>query len=81
MHISHILWLITHTLYRLLYQTHCVVFGLLNHFSQKQLLVCGFDLGEVALDAVELWTVWHVEDLGDVQFFKQQLRVLGLVDT
>jgi hypothetical protein len=48
---------------------------------QKQLLVCGFDLGEEALDAVELRTIWNVEDLCDVQFFKQQLRFLGLVDT
>jgi hypothetical protein len=49
--------------------------------SEKQLLVCGFDLGEVALDAVELRTVRHIEDLCDVQFFKQQLCFLGLVDT
>ena len=36
---------------------------------------------EVALNAVELRAVWHVEDLGDVQLLKQQLSILGLVHT
>ena len=60
-------------------QTHRVVWRLLDHLSQKQLLVCGLDLGEVALDPVELRTVRHVEDLGDVQCLKEQLCILGLV--
>ena len=54
---------------------------LLDHTLQQQLLVCGLDLREVALNPVELRAVRHVEDLGDVQLLKQQLRILGLVYT
>jgi hypothetical protein len=68
-------------LYRSLDQTHRIVWRLFDHLFQEQLLVSGLDLGEVALDAVELRTIWNVEDLCDVQFFKKQLRFLGLVDT
>ena len=62
-------------------QFHDVIVCLLDHTLKQQLLVCGLHLREVTLDAVELRAVRHVEDLGDVQFLKDQLRNLGLVHT
>ena len=41
------------------------------HMLQKQILVGGLDLCEVALDAVELRTVGNVEDLRDVQLLEE----------
>ena len=54
---------------------------LLYHRSQKHLLVCGLDLREVAFEPIELTIVWHVVDLCDVQFLKQLLPILCLMDT
>ena len=56
-----------------------VIRSLTDHTLEQQLLVGGLYLRKVALDAVELRAVRHVEDLGDVQELKQQLRFLGLV--
>jgi len=52
---------------------------LFHHILQEQLLVGGLHLRKVALDPVELWAVGHVEDLGDIQLLKEELRILGLV--
>ena len=49
------------------------------HMLQEQLLVGGLHLREVALNAVELRAVGHVEDLRDVQLLEEQLRAPGLV--
>jgi len=65
----------------LLDQTHCVVRSIIDHTLQQEFLVGRLELGEVTLDPVELRTVRHIEDLGDVQLLKQMLRILGLVNT
>jgi hypothetical protein len=72
---------IAHTLYRFLYQTHFVIRRIIYHTLQQEFLVGRLEFGEVTLDPVELWTVRHIEDLGDVQVLKQMLRVLGLMHT
>ena len=50
----------------LLDQTHCVVWSIVDHTLQQEFLVGRLELGEVTFNAVELWTVRHIEDLGDV---------------
>ena len=50
------------------------------HMLQEQLLVGCLYLREVALDAVELRAVGHVEDLRDVQLLEEQLRASSLVN-
>jgi len=65
----------------LLDQTHCVVWSIVDHTLQQEFLVGRLELGEVTLDPVELRTVGHIEDFGDVQLLKQMLRVLRLVHT
>jgi hypothetical protein len=65
----------------LLDQTHRVVWSIVDHTIQQEFLVGRLELGEVTLDPVELRTVRHIEDLGDVQLLKQMLRVLGLMHT
>ena len=62
-------------------QTHCVIRSIIYHTLQQQFLVGRLDLGEVTFDAIELWTVRHIEDLGDVQLLKQMLRILRLMHT
>ena len=62
-------------------QANCVVWSITYHTLQQQFLVCRLQLREITFNAVELWTVRHIEDLGDVQLLKQMLRVLGLVHT
>ncbi len=54
------------TLYRLLDQTHCVIRSIIYQVLQQQFLVCRLELGEVTFDPVELRTIRHIEDLGDV---------------
>ena len=62
-------------------QTHCVVRSIVDHTVQQEFLVGRLELGEVTLDPVELRTVRHIEDLGDVQLLKQMLRILCLMNT
>ena len=82
-HISHTHCriVIAHTLYRLLDQAHGVVQSIADHTLQQEFLVGRLELGEVTLDPVELWTVRHIEDLGDVQLLEQMLRILRLMNT
>ena len=65
----------------MLNQAHCVVWSIAYHTLQQEFLVGRLELGQVALDPVELRTVRHIEDLGDVQLLKQMLRVLCLMNT
>ncbi len=58
---------LAHTLFRFLDQTHCVVWSIVYHTLQQEFLVGRLQLGEVTLDPVELRTVRHIVDLGDVK--------------
>jgi hypothetical protein len=58
--------LIAYTLYRLLDQTNCVIWSIINHTFQKEFLVCRLELREVTFDPIELWTIRHIEDLCDI---------------
>ena len=62
-------------------QGHSVVWSIVYHTLQQEFFVRRLELGEVILDSIELRTVRHIEDLGDVQLLKHMLRILGLVHT
>ena len=61
------------------YQVYGVHVHILDHVLQEQLLVGCLHLGEVALDAIELRAVGHVEDFGDVEFLEGDFGSPGLV--
>jgi hypothetical protein len=65
----------------LLDQTHCVVRSIVDHTLQQEFLVGRLELGEVTFDPVELRSVQHIEDLGDVHFLKQMLCIHRLMQT
>ena len=47
---------------------------------EHHLLVSGLDQREVALDPIEVRTVGHVEDEGDIKPLTDLLNLFGLVD-
>ena len=47
---------------------------------EKQHLISSFDKGEIALDAIEVGTVGHVEDEGDIKPLTDLLNLFRFVD-
>jgi hypothetical protein len=44
-----------------------------------EFLVYSLELGEITFDPIEHLTVWQIEDLSDVDFIKQMLRIMRLM--
>ena len=78
-HTPHYL-VIGHSCYRLPDQRRRIDLKSLEESLEHQLLVSGLDQREVALDAIEVGTVGHVEDEGDIKPLTDLLNLFRFVD-